>query len=51
MMEKLSIDELLRLAAIMAQDVISELDVADFAINLMTHDDLCRSKFAASFLY
>ena len=39
MMEKLSIDELLRFAAIMAQDVISELDVADSAINLMTHDD------------
>ena len=32
-------DELLRFAAIMAQDIISELDVADSAINLMTHDD------------
>ena len=37
-MEELSKDELLRFAAIMAQDIISELDVADSAINLMTHD-------------
>jgi signal transduction histidine kinase len=38
-MENLSTEELLRFAAIMAQDVISELDVADSAITLMTHDD------------
>src|SRR5262245_15292523 len=38
-MEKLSTDELLRFAGIMAQDVISELAVADSAINLMMHDD------------
>ena len=39
MMEKLSTDELVRLAGIKAQDVISELAVADSAINLMMHDD------------
>jgi two-component system, cell cycle sensor histidine kinase and response regulator CckA len=38
-MENLSKDELLRFAAIMAQNVISELDLADSAINLMTRDE------------
>jgi signal transduction histidine kinase len=38
-MERPSRDELVRLAGTMAQDIISELAVADSAINLMLHDD------------
>ena len=38
-MEKLPTDELLRLAGIMAQDVISEVAVADSAVDLLMHDE------------
>ena len=37
-MEKLPTDELLRLAGIMAQDVISEVAVANSAVHLLMHD-------------
>ena len=39
MMEKLSIDELLRWAGRMAQDVIAEISVADSALDLLIHDE------------
>src|SRR6476660_3877347 len=38
-MERLPADELLRLAGTMAENLISELAVADSAINLMLHDE------------
>ena len=38
-MEKLSTDELLRWAGKMAQDVMSEVSVADSAIDLLIHDE------------
>ena len=38
-MEKLPNTEMLRLAGIMAQDVISEVSVADSAIDLLMHDE------------
>ena len=41
-MEKLSTDELLQWAGRMAQDVISEVSVADSAIDLLIHDDPSR---------
>ena len=41
-MEKLSTDDLLRWARKMAQDVMSEVSVADSAIDLLIHDELSR---------
>jgi hypothetical protein len=38
-MEKLEADELLRLAATMAQNVVSEAAAADFAADLLMHDE------------
>ncbi len=38
-MEKLPNTEMLRLAGIMAQDVIGEVEVADSAVNLLMHDE------------